>query len=90
MTLRTWSIILAIVAGLDVLTTYLAMSAGGVEVNPAFAGASIQTMALAKAAAIGVIIWLSLHFKQKSWLILITGINIACVVGNIGAIVVMT
>ena len=84
-----WSIILTIVAGFDLLTTYLGISLGGVEANPLFKNASIETMILAKIAGIGFLIWISLHLKQKICLILVSGINVVAIVSNIRTICLM-
>ena len=87
--LITWTITLAILAGLDIVTTHYSLSLGATEMNPFLQGAPPYRLIATKIAGTGLILGLCLHFKSIVGLALATGINIACVCANIQAILLL-
>jgi len=87
--LIVWAITLAILAGLDIITTHYSLSVGGIEINPFLRSVSLHTLILIKIVGTGLIIGLCLHFKSVVGLALAVGMNLICVSANISAILLL-
>jgi hypothetical protein len=84
--MKKWAIVLIVLAGLDVLTTYFSLSLGSIEANPLFKDMSIGTMSLIKVSAYSLLAYISVRLKLRTVLIFAVGANTATVLSNLMAI----
>ena len=81
--MKKWAIILILISGLDVLTTYFTLSLGAIETNLIVKDMGFGMLILIKMSITIPIACLLARLKLRAFLIFVTGANTAVVIGNL-------
>lgn len=81
--MKVWAGILIILAVFDVLTTYISLSVGNIEINPLFHGMRFEVAAVIKMAAYGAVAYTCFRLKLRGLLIFGVGLNVSSVLNNL-------